>query len=91
MPNFIPTPPGTRYGRLVVLADRTPGQAMTTLLCRCDCGTELRRDLHRLRQGNVSSCGCLRRELARKQATLNRKDSAGWFGSVWTPYETGEL
>lgn len=91
MPAFIPTPPGTRYGRLVVLEDRTPGRAMTTVLCRCDCGAELRRGLTDLRQGKILSCGCLRRERARKQATLNRKNRASRCASVWTPYETDEL
>ena len=49
---------GQRFGRLVVLDDERP-----KVLCRCDCGTELRVSAHNLRHGMTKSCGCLHREM----------------------------
>ena len=63
---------GKRFGRWLVLeraatcvaTQRAHGQSRW--LCRCDCGTSSVVDVGRLRCGRSKSCGCLRRELARK-------------------------
>lgn len=68
--------PGTRYGRLVVLArgdnkysaDGTPRGATWT--CRCDCGNEVAVTGHSLRTGNTESCGCLRVDRAFEKTSL---------------------
>ncbi|MFJ8049863.1 hypothetical protein [Streptomyces luteogriseus] len=54
-----PIPAGERYGRLVVIAERKPGELHVQ--CRCDCG-----NTHAVRfkmWGRTQSCGCLRSEL----------------------------
>lgn len=55
------TKAGTRFGRLVLIHDRRPGEEAA---CRCDCGTEGRYRYSALTSGNTSSCGCLQRERA---------------------------
>ena len=52
---------GQRFGRLTVI-ERDSG---STWRCLCDCGNEHFAASGSLRNGNVKSCGCLRRELAR--------------------------
>ncbi len=61
---------GERFGRLTALRDASdPGaRGQRPWLCRCDCGTEIVRLASRLRQGEVSSCGCLRKEIDRARA-----------------------
>lgn len=74
------TAAGTRYGRLVLTADRRPGEKRVAV--RCDCGTEKRVTVSNLRQGITRSCGCLRREV-----TAGLKASHGMSGTpeyeVW--------
>lgn len=55
-PRIIPT--GERYGRLVVTADRLPGQKRVQ--ARCDCGRDHSVVLQEW--GRTQSCGCLRTE-----------------------------
>lgn len=55
-------PAGTRYGRLIVIADRQPGE--DRVVCRCDCGNEVSVGMHSLDTGETRSCGCLRRDVA---------------------------
>jgi hypothetical protein len=66
---------GNRYGRLTVLrrANSIYLQAKPVWRCVCDCGniTEVRSDL--LRRGKTSSCGCLFRESARRNAAKAAK------------------
>lgn len=58
---------GERFGSLIVLSMTgryRNGRAI--VLCRCDCGNEKEFNLHGLRDGNTTSCGCLTRELKSK-------------------------
>lgn len=56
---------GRRYGRLVVIS-RAPNKGRRTAWnCRCDCGSVAVVGSGELHAGDVGSCGCLRRELAR--------------------------
>lgn len=63
---------GNRYGRWEVIEERgrsKTGQAVW--LCRCDCGNTATIVGTELRQGRTHSCGCLRREIAKKQMTTH--------------------
>jgi hypothetical protein len=51
-------PPGERYGRLVVTAQRNPGEPRVQ--ARCDCGNS--HSLPLTQWGKTKSCGCLRTE-----------------------------
>ena len=55
---------GKRYGRLVVLRESGTYSRRNKLewLCLCDCGNELAVEGQRLRNRNVRSCGCLRKD-----------------------------
>ena len=55
---------GKTYSRLKVLKRVENGKNfMRRYLCRCECGTETVVRAEHLKSGNVSSCGCLAREL----------------------------
>lgn len=52
---------GNRYGRLIVIERKGSDSDHKALwLCKCDCGGEVITTGKRLRQGIVTSCGCLR-------------------------------
>ena len=68
--NDAATPPGTRFGRLVVielLPERRHRNRM--YLCLCDCGTKAEVHSHSLRAGVTTSCGCFRDEVQKKAVT----------------------
>lgn len=69
---------GSRFGRLTVIEDRTPGDRK--ILCRCDCGTERRVPIGCLANGHSRSCGCLRREVL----SARRKHGAGYADYRYT-------
>lgn len=56
---------GRRYGRWLVLGDRTTGAPVPRILCRCDCGVERMVIAMGLRSGSSTSCGCWNREYKR--------------------------
>jgi 5-methylcytosine-specific restriction endonuclease McrA len=55
---------GKKFGRLTVLS-RVASKSETKYLCRCDCGKEVERVIHKLTCGETVSCGCYRRGLNR--------------------------
>lgn len=57
---------GERYGRLTAV--RREAGTKTPWLFRCDCGTDIAIPLDRVRQGNTSSCGCLRKDVTRARS-----------------------
>jgi hypothetical protein len=65
--------PGMRFGRLVVTGD-APNQVFPNgreerqVRCACDCGNEKVTLVANLRAGNVSSCGCFRRDHTREKS-----------------------
>lgn len=73
--------PGVKYSRLTVIEEvpkpspyyRYSGRWYR---CKCDCGDETIVTGCALKSGNTKSCGCLRRETARRIAReiLNRRD-----------------
>ena len=61
---------GEKFGRLTVIrpsGKNAHGSYMW--LCECDCGNTKVLNSYELRRGNVRSCGCLNRELARDRMT----------------------
>ena len=63
---------GQRFGRLTVLREVPPvlsskGVPERTWLCRCDCGREIVVRQKNLKNKVTRSCGCLRREKAKKR------------------------
>ena len=49
---------GRRFGRLVAISRHGASGAITTWLCRCDCGTEKPVRIDHLQTGATISCGC---------------------------------
>lgn len=62
-----------KFGRLYVegKADCTSSNGNMRWYCVCDCGKHVIVDGYSLRHGITKSCGCLRREVARKEASSN--------------------
>lgn len=68
------------YGRLKILKEISPPQEIKYsdqigkwFLCECKCGNQLPVPKASLVSGNTTSCGCLRREKAKKQIEVNRE------------------
>lgn len=66
-----PVEMGTRFGRLVVVGNAgevrgSTGKLISTVIVKCDCGTTLTVREGNLRNRNILSCGCYRRERAGK-------------------------
>lgn len=61
---------GVRFGRLAAVRDvGEPGaRGHRPWLCVCDCGVEVVKPAWRLRSGDVRSCGCLRKDMARERS-----------------------
>lgn len=59
---------GQKFGKLTVIKNiesNMRGQSMW--LCRCDCGQKIEVEGHSLRKGNTKSCGCISKEILRKE------------------------
>jgi hypothetical protein len=76
---------GQKFGRWTVL-ERQPGVMSSGRIgwhCRCECGTTKVVDGAKLRRGQSQSCGCLRNELSRANASPNATPMEGLkFGSL---------
>jgi len=63
IPKFI----GQQFGRLKILRGTAPGyRNCANVECECSCGTIVNKAFSKVITGIVRSCGCLRRETARK-------------------------
>jgi hypothetical protein len=60
-----------RFGRLVAVVKVGRRGSSAVWRLRCDCGTSIDRPTASLRQGHVTSCGCLRSEATRDRSTLH--------------------
>ena len=61
---------GERFGRLTVISSEGKNKHGNYMwLCKCDCGNTKVLNSGELRRGNVRSCGCLNREMARERFT----------------------
>ena len=88
---------GKRFGRLtVVKEDPIRDGSYVKWICRCDCGNIISTRAPNLRSGNTLSCGCLQKEIVRKDVvdgtkvstiTPNRKpnsnNTSGKRGVYW--------
>lgn len=68
---------GNRYGRLSVVEEAPPyispsGNREVQWLCRCDCGNIVVVLAGNLRKGHTLSCGCLRKEKAKRTGASTR-------------------
>ena len=75
---------GQRFGRLVIEARAGSARGRSQWLARCDCGGAAYVTTDCLRSGGTASCGCVRRETARRNGaqsdgTANVKH--GWAGT----------
>lgn len=64
---------GQKFGRLTVVEFCGIKDHAARWKCVCDCGLVVIAKANSLRSGNTKSCGCLRRETARKQGISNTK------------------
>jgi hypothetical protein len=72
-----------RFTRLLVL-DRAANDkhGMTRYYCICDCGQKKIANARKLRTGKTKSCGCLRKELDKRNLTIRKYyKSRLWF--IW--------
>lgn len=60
---------GQRFGRLVVIGIGERKAGRIAWECKCDCGNTKNITGQSLKAGLARSCGCLRKEIARKKAT----------------------
>lgn len=75
---------GQRFGRLIAL--NTAGYntyGRTLWRCICDCGNEKIATTKSLRNGDCVSCGCYRKETAKKNAIITHGDSKSVEYSTW--------
>lgn len=74
---------GLRFGRLVVIgktSERSPSGLKWLL--RCDCGNEIRVTSCNLNAGYYQSCGCYRREFARKHGMTGTPEYQAWADMI---------
>jgi hypothetical protein len=68
---------GMRFGRLTVVGRGFNRNKRVTWRVLCDCGSVIEVASVELRIGHTRSCGCLRREVSRKNHTLHNHCSNG--------------
>ncbi|HJE96341.1 MAG TPA: alcohol dehydrogenase [Ligilactobacillus acidipiscis] len=57
---------GQRFGKLTVISRKENIGNSAAWLCQCDCGNTTIQTRNNLRQGNVKSCGCSKRNQPRE-------------------------
>ena len=62
---------GTTFGRLVVVELAASKNRKARWMCRCDCGCSVIVTGASLREGDTRSCGCLQRDISRRQSTTH--------------------
>ena len=75
-----------RFGRLVVIGKIGKNKKNNTVWhCKCDCDNEIFVEHNRLTSGNVKSCGCFRKDLAKEKfSKYNIYDLYGDYGIGYT-------
>ena len=74
--------PGERYGRWIVIEERTKRAKNRYVLARCECGTEREIGVSSLKCNLSRSCGCYNSEQSRLRATKHGA-SQGHLYKVW--------
>jgi len=77
-------------GRLVVIRLIRERGKRTIAVCHCDCGTIKNIPLLHVKSGVIKSCGCLRKETARKIGLRNRKHGQAIPGQRGAAYRSWE-
>jgi hypothetical protein len=62
---------GKKFGRWTALSYTSTSIEEAAWICRCDCGTERRVLAKSLRSGQSRSCGCLNRDIYKKELGLS--------------------
>lgn len=80
---------GFTFGRLTVLyRNGSNKRGLAVWHCKCQCGNEVDCVGSELTRGNVKSCGCLQKDLARQmRIKMNRYDLSGDYGIGFTGKE----
>lgn len=62
---------GQKFGRLTAVSFCGVKNHKARWKCMCDCGLSVIATANNLKSGNTKSCGCLRREITKKQGKAN--------------------
>ena len=73
---------GDRFCRLVVTGDAGISSKVSYSFCTCDCGTHLKVQNKKLKNGHTRSCGCLKLELLIERSTTHGMSELPEYG-VW--------
>lgn len=77
-----------RFGRLTVLRrDLARNVGGAHWACSCDCGVEITALSSNLRSGDIRSCGCFRREEARRRRLKHGAKSRGRVTPEWRAWQ----
>ena len=80
---------GQEFGQLTVLEQAENNKSGgRRWVVRCACGREKVVNQAELRNGDTTSCGCLKRERARALGKANTKHGESWQGNKTPEYET---
>lgn len=74
---------GQRFGRLVAVAPVRRERGTWIWAFRCDCGAEIERRGSSVTCGDVQSCGCLMREILKRQQAPTHGMSKTRLYSIW--------
>ncbi len=75
---------GLKFGRLLVISRDQNGKCgRWRWLCKCDCGNKVVHFSTNLRTGRCSSCGCLKKEKCKKNATTHGQSRTKLY-NVWS-------
>lgn len=83
-----------KYGRLTIIGEpfhkeQKSGKRILFINAQCDCGERVSCRIGHLRSGNITSCGCLRRELMGQRniaAAAKLKSFYGHLTVIGEPY-----
>ena len=76
---------GSKYGRLTVLSfagHSNHKRPIPQWHCECECGQTITVVGSHLKNGNTSSCGCLRKEVAKQRATSHGRKTSRTY-QIW--------
>lgn len=81
---------GKKFGRLTpierIVNKQNHTNKQTKWLCKCDCGKIVKVQIGNLVNGSSASCGCYRKEIISKMATMH----CGSLSSNWNPKLTNK-
>lgn len=81
---------GMKLGRMEALYPAENENGRMKWAFRCDCGTEFVSDAHSFTKGTTKSCGCIRRETAKRNIAEYNKHTIIRFDEALLRHENGE-